>query len=143
MKKTLLFLLSPVLLFAGAIALLLRSETEYHKSVQPPPGDVHLVDFLNSERQLLCVEEAVINGETYTMVTGCIPNITLALPSGPPAYVFDARHILIDWCADIGDNSDFVKKWITQNVWTKKETDEPDQMQYTGNSRTSGGATSD
>lgn len=40
---------------------------------------------------------------------GKIPR--LAMPSSRPAYVYDAKGMLIDWCSDPGDNSSWRKKW--------------------------------
>jgi len=124
MKKILQLSLLPVL-FVGVFAAYLFSSTEYAKSVRPPSGDVHLTEFLNSGRPIYSIEETVIDGEVYTMVTGRISRknlAALALPSGPPAYVFNGQQILVDWSHDTGDDSRFVKKWVTQKVWIKKET---------------------
>lgn len=41
----------------------------------------------------------------------------LALPSGPPAYVFDSKGKMIDWSSDIGDDSHFSDKW--KQRWQK------------------------
>lgn len=36
------------------------------------------------------------------------------LPSGPAAYVFDGAGRLVDWSADIGDDSRFDRRWNAQ-----------------------------
>jgi len=35
----------------------------------------------------------------------------LALPSGPPVYIFDSNGALVDWTYDTGDDSRFNKAW--------------------------------
>ena len=39
------------------------------------------------------------------------PITLLALPSGPPAYVFDRNGKLIDWTMDMGDDPAFQRAW--------------------------------
>ncbi|MCC7145632.1 MAG: hypothetical protein IT443_04230 [Phycisphaeraceae bacterium] len=38
-------------------------------------------------------------------------------PSGPAVYVFDATGQFVDWSADVGDDSEFVKKWSPPNPY--------------------------
>jgi len=112
MKKNILV----VLLIVSANALFLFYEcAKYNaavKAIRPPSGEVLLADFLNSERQICCVQEITIGEKNYTVVIGKLPKTSLlVLPSGPPAYIFDERCILIEWCRDTGDNPHFMEKW--------------------------------
>jgi hypothetical protein len=43
-----------------------------------------------------------------------------ALPSGPPAYVFDETGSLVDWTSDLGDDPRFRERWHTG---TRRELD--------------------
>jgi hypothetical protein len=51
------------------------------------------------------------SGEDYLVVLGNVPNEGLSLPSGPPAYIFNKSGNLVDWTGDLGEASDFLRKW--------------------------------
>lgn len=34
-----------------------------------------------------------------------------AIYAGPPAYIFDAQGNLTDWCPDLGEGSDYYRRW--------------------------------
>ena len=36
----------------------------------------------------------------------------LAFPSGPPAYIYDHRGGMVDWCGDSGDADKWVSRWL-------------------------------
>lgn len=80
--------------------------------IRPPSGEVNLTQFLSSGRQTCCVQDIVIEDKTNTIVIGVmsIPTV-IGMRPGPPAYIFDERQVLVDWCGDIGDNPGFIKKW--------------------------------
>lgn len=48
---------------------------------------------------------------TYYVAYGSMAGSWLAVPSGPPAYVFDGSGMLVDYSSAIGDDSMFHKKW--------------------------------
>ena len=111
MKKSFCFGLLTVL--AGTICLMMciHSAREALRATRPPQGEVTLTAFLASGKQICCIQDITVNDKTYTVVIGVMHTTLLLLPSGPPAYIFDERHILVDWCGDIGDNPGFIKKW--------------------------------
>ena len=80
--------------------------------IRYPSANEQLDDFLKDNRQICCIQNIVVNDRAYTLVIGRIPSGSLLLlPSGPPAYIFDERKILLDMSRDIGDNPSFIKKW--------------------------------
>lgn len=48
---------------------------------------------------------------TYYVAYGSLAGSWLAVPSGPPAYVFDGAGALVYYSSAIGDDSVFHKKW--------------------------------
>ncbi len=52
-----------------------------------------------------------LQGEAYILAIA--PMVMWAMPEGPPVYVFDAEDGLIDYTTDLGDDQDFVARWIT------------------------------
>lgn len=42
---------------------------------------------------------------------GAYDNTVLAMPSGPPIYMFSECGRLVDWCPDSGDNGRFFQQW--------------------------------
>ena len=112
MKKSKSFLL---LVFFVLIVFIITLEyygAKRHRYMYPSSENVELDDFINSNKQICCIQNIVVNGKTYTLVIGHTPVASLLrLPSGPPAYIFDERNVLVDWCKDTGDNHVFVEKW--------------------------------
>lgn len=51
--------------------------------------------------------ELPIGESPFTEFVGPLPSAPMALPSGPPAYVFDSSNHLVVWSCDSGDNPDF------------------------------------
>lgn len=49
--------------------------------------------------------------QTAYVALGTLDDYGWALPSGPPAYVFDSKGKLIDWSGDTGDDPGFREKW--------------------------------
>ncbi|MEJ2456237.1 MAG: hypothetical protein P8103_19100 [Candidatus Thiodiazotropha sp.] len=52
-----------------------------------------------------------LQGEAYILAIA--PMVMWAMPEGPPVYVFDVQDGLIDYTTDLGDDQDFVARWIT------------------------------
>jgi hypothetical protein len=92
-------------------AVWIRSEARYSRAIRPPAGATNIVLFLKSRpdstRPLLFTNE----GRVYLEISRPISNPGLALPSGPPAYIFDSSGDLVDWTPDLGDDPKFHSKW--------------------------------
>ncbi|HEV7406363.1 MAG TPA: hypothetical protein VGO11_25665 [Chthoniobacteraceae bacterium] len=48
----------------------------------------------------------------------------LKLPSGPPAYIYDSRGRLVDWCGDSGDADQWVSRWLHAGTKTDVSVEE-------------------
>jgi hypothetical protein len=59
------------------------------------------------------VYELHLGDSRFTEFVGPLPSAFLALPSGPPAYVFDESDHLVDWSCDTGDAPEFTRQWHT------------------------------
>ena len=55
-----------------------------------------------------------VNGERHVIAYGPMSSWIL-LSSGPSACVFDSTGRLVDWSSDIGDDSQFDRKWSAQD----------------------------
>ncbi|MEZ0254534.1 MAG: hypothetical protein ACAI37_04615 [Chthoniobacter sp.] len=56
------------------------------------------------------VHEVQHDGSTFYEFTGSQPSL-LALPSSPPAYIYDSQGRLVTWCSDPGDQPAFRQSW--------------------------------
>ena len=74
-----------------------ESVTTYHQFLEtmPEPAELELVK---------------VSGHSYLLVIGPLAG-GLALPSGPPAYVFDSTGRLVAWTLDSGEDPDFTSRW--------------------------------
>ena len=102
-----------VVFLALHLALLAFCNVHYMKEIKPPK-DARLGTFPTSDKNVCCIREIEMDGKTYTVVWGRFDTnfkTFFALPSGPPAYVFNADKTLVDWCSDTGDDTRFMKKW--------------------------------
>lgn len=61
----------------------------------PEPQSVHRID---------------IGGQSYYEVIGPMAS-TMALPSGPPVYIFADDLAIVDWTIDRGEDSRFEEQW--------------------------------
>ena len=60
----------------------------------------------------------------YYVAYGSMVGSTLAIPSGPPAYVFDDSGNLVYYSKAIGDDSNFHEKWPV----TSQQDMKPDEI---------------
>ena len=65
-----------------------------------------------TELSLVSVDDA-----TFLQVTGPV-SWGLAVPSGPPVYIFDRTGVLVAWTPDSGDDPEFSSAWV--NVGTRR-----------------------
>jgi len=80
----------------------------HHREVRPPPSVTDFESYLRdmrAPRSLMILQDK--NG-VILVATGDISQLaSLAIPSGPPQYVFGADGKLVDWIGDSGEG----KSW--------------------------------
>jgi hypothetical protein len=76
----------------------------------PPPGVLDLASYLAEMPDPELAFEVQIGASRFLEAHGP-PQPLMALPSGPPAYVFDEAGALVDWTSDVGDDSTFSERW--------------------------------
>ncbi len=96
----------------GGVALIgswFYSERSYARRVRPD-GISDLRGFLARHSE---VDRAfkIQRGENQYFVATLRVSSGMALPSGPPAYVFDATGRLVDWSADTGEDPRYLTAW--------------------------------
>lgn len=69
-----------------------------------------LSEYLQYGRYPERVSKVRVGEDTYFVAYSPM-DTWLAVPSGPAAYVFDARGRLVAWSHDIGDDPDFLRQW--------------------------------
>lgn len=98
------------------VAVWVHSEVKLARAVRPPEGVTNLVAFLELRPQVIEVRKFHQDSKLYIEVVARVDAPLLALPSGPPAYVFDESGALVDWCGDLGDSPSFEHvKWAGIN----------------------------
>lgn len=100
-----------VLLIGGLVTAWIYSEVRYAGKVRPPPSATNFQSFLQHGLEPRRFQRFDHGGIPYLRVFARMPSLLLALPSGPPVYVFNSKGDLIDWCGDSGDNGAFIRKW--------------------------------
>jgi hypothetical protein len=104
-------ILVPVAVVGGLAAYWLSSEVHYARSISPAGiSTVHdFFDRFGEPRRIRMVER---DGQSYYEFTGHLPSAwVIALPSDPPAYVFDEQGRFSDWCSDPGDVPSHRRTW--------------------------------
>ena len=82
----------------------------YHARTSNPG---HLTTYLEYRERMPPAKGAWImkrEGTNYYAALGPI-RAPLALPSGPPIYVFDSKGMMVDWTLDSGESPRFKKAW--------------------------------
>ncbi len=99
-----------IILAGGAfVGWWIHSEHSYARHVSPE-GVTDLRGFLARYGE---IDHAftIERGTTQYFVATLPVGSGLALPSGPPAYVFDSEGRLVDWSGDTGDDSRYKHAW--------------------------------
>lgn len=87
------------------------SEVTYARQ-KTPTGISTVADFFDRFDVPAFAREIELNGQLYIELVGPLPpRWSIALPSGRPAYVFDAKGNFIDWCSDPGDAPSWRDQW--------------------------------
>lgn len=111
-------MLKKAIIFVAAVACFFAvwyfEEHRRAAAVRPPAGATNLASFLQIKANAVNRIRSLKRNETnYFEVIGRPTVSPLSVASGPPAYIFDENGQMIDWAADRGENSSFVRKWGT------------------------------
>jgi len=95
----------------GLFVFWLLDERRSRKAVIPPDGLTNLVSFLEGRTNVARLRQFTNDGKVYVEVFAQYPPSMLKLRSGPPTYIFDVSGGMVDWTADRGDATAFVRRW--------------------------------
>ena len=109
-----------ILAAAAVIGLLaacwIGSEVYYAKSISPS-GVRTVADHFHHFGEPRRIIQFQHDGRTYYELSGDTHKIpALALPSSPPAYIYDDSGKFVAWCSDPGDQPAFRELWPTTNA---------------------------
>jgi hypothetical protein len=111
MKRIWLVLASPIALLLLVVCAWIGCEV-YHARSSNADGINSYGDYRSSMPEPRAIRKITKNGEDFYASFGPV-RAPLALPSGPPVYVFDTHGNLVDWILDTGDDSRFSNVWAT------------------------------
>ena len=117
-----------LILFACFCSVFIYSQIKYAGEITPPERDIKFLAFLEVGPKIFEICKFPHDGKVYIKVVGKVEKPLLALPSGPPVYIFDESGILVDWCGDIGDCPSFAEKWSGFSNETPISAEETKQM---------------
>ena len=89
----------------------IASEVRWARLNAPEGKFSTLREFLNSPRPPERLARIQTDAGTYYIGYGSMNGAWLAVPSGPPAYVFDQTGALVYYSTAIGDDSRFHERW--------------------------------
>lgn len=107
--KKIFYIIIPVTVIVLFLILQIYTEVYYHKLTVPPN---QIADIPNN----LSKSVFIVNGKKYFLIRNYSAkdnwSFLLSLKSSIPIYIYDYESgELVDWVADGGDNSAFLKKW--------------------------------
>ena len=104
-------ILVPAAVIGGLAAYWIGSEVHYARSISPA-GISTVREFFDRFQQPRRIRMVERDGQSYYEFTGHLPSAwIIALPSSPPAYVFDEQGRLVSWCSDPGDAPSHRRTW--------------------------------
>lgn len=110
--KRLLFILATIpFLIVGAAMLMFSGRAEL-----VPNGETYAQWEVQFGKPSGKIARFVKDGAVYYEVIGDYPKSFFAMPSGPPAYIFDRTGRLVDWCADTGEASEYNTRWRVREL---------------------------
>ena len=93
------------------LAYLIGSEVFYARSISPE-GVRDVAGYFQRFGEPRSVRLVERDGQTHYEFSGRLPaRLTLAMPSAPPAYVFDAQGRFVEWCPDPGDTPSYRSRY--------------------------------
>ena len=109
MKRISLVIALPLALIVALICVWAGCEI-YHARSSSAEGIGTYEAYRSSLPPPRAVRSITKDGQVFYVFFGPI-RAPLALPSGPPAYIFDQNGKLIDWALDSGENPRFSSMW--------------------------------
>lgn len=109
-------LVMTLLLFAALLATWYLSEVNYARRIAP--GEISTIpDYFARFGDPQAVRLVLSEGRTYYEFVGAVkPPLSFALPSSPPAYIFDQHGNFITWSSDPGDDPRHRQGWPLQDT---------------------------
>ena len=106
-----------VLALLGAVlGYPLWSEVHYAGQIVPN-GIAAVPDFFRRFGEPRSVQKLRKDGQSYYELRGPLPSRwILAIPSSPPAYVFDETGRYVTWCRDPGDMPKYRVQWPLEST---------------------------
>jgi hypothetical protein len=93
------------------LAYSIGSEIYYRRTISPK-GILTVNDFLERFGEPRRIRMVTREGRSYYEFTGHLPSPWLAaVPSAPPAYIFDEQGQFSGWCSDPGDAPSYRRTW--------------------------------
>jgi hypothetical protein len=109
-------ILGVVAVIVALFAYWAGSELYYGHSISPR-GISTVRDFFDRFGEPRLIRMVERNGRSYYEFSGRLPPpLVFALPSDPPAYVFDEEGRFVTWCTDPGDAPDYRREWRLQST---------------------------
>ncbi len=109
-------ILVTVAVVGGMAAYWIVSEVHYAMSISPR-GISTVRDFFDRFGEPRRVRMVQRDGQSYYEFTGQLPSAwSAAVPSAPPAYLFDEQGRLAGWCRDPGDAPSYRRTWQLQST---------------------------
>ena len=125
-RRIVLAMSLPAALFFGWLG----SELYYSNRNSLPESVTNYQQFLTSMPEPAKLALVQVRGDSYLLVTGPLSR-GLALPSGPPVYVFDSSGRLVTWTLDSGDDPDFASTWWLPSSPRRSITSEQARERFT------------
>ena len=118
-----------VMLTLGVVAVAFLGSGLRWVWINRPMGKFSTVsEYLGSGRTPKNVSSLSTNGSTFFIAYGRMDDCWLAIPSGPPAYVFDESGRLVAWCQDVGDSDSFDIQW----PWRQQKKSSVEELRKIG-----------
>lgn len=105
-----------VAVIGGLAAYWVGSEIHYARSISPKGISTvrEFFDRFGEPRRIRMVQR---DGQSFYEFTGRLPSSwSAAVPSAPPAYVFDEQGRFTAWCRDPGDAPSYRRTWPLQST---------------------------
>jgi hypothetical protein len=103
-------------IIVGLAAYWIGANVHYARSISPK-GISTVRDLFNRFGEPRRIQMVERDGQVFYEFTGQWPSRwVMALPSDPPAYVFDEQGRYVDWCSDPGDAPSYRRIWLLQST---------------------------
>ena len=109
-RRNILWNIGGALLIAALPTVWIVSEWDHARRSRLPDSVTTYREFLEKMPQPARVAIVSVDGQSYLEVAGPLPR-SLAVPSGPPVYIFDTGGELVAWTHDFGDDGAFQSIW--------------------------------